>query len=396
MNSLKRSYQRNISLSLWLQVFANFGIATLWILYLTQQGMSMVEIGLLESVRQLTSLIFEVPSGVLADRFSYKSNLIISRVLAASSALLMIYATNFWGFAIAMIVAALSSNFESGTTSAFLFSSLTALKRQSEFLRYNSWMSGVLEVTVALGQMCAGFFAHRGLVKTYWISLAFTAVTLILIGFLKEPEDRVKEKEPHTSIISILKNVGVAFKQTPLLLRWMVQYSFFLSLLLLFDFYYQSQMNALSGWLISVIMLIGTLIDLLGVWIGARLGSRHTSLQLLPWIVLMTGASLLLVIFKIDWLNIFIYTFANGLMAGIDPVFDNDIQQRIPANVRATMGSISSMIYSVSALIVFPAMGWLIDQFGFIHSFIGLGGFMLIGGVVLVIRNKRMSRVIGV
>lgn len=396
MNSLKRSYQRNISLSLWLQVFANFGIATLWILYLTQQGMSMVEIGLLESVRQLTSLIFEVPSGVLTDRFSYKPNLIISRVLAASSALLMIYATNFWGFAIAMIVAALSSNFESGTTSAFLFSSLTALKRQSEFLRYNSWMSGVLEVTVALGQMCAGFFAHRGLVKTYWISLAFTAVTLILIGFLKEPEDRVKEKEPHTSIISILKNVGVAFKQTPLLLRWMVQYSFFLSLLLLFDFYYQSQMNALSGWLISVIMLIGTLIDLLGVWIGARLGSRHTSLQLLPWIVLMTGASLLLVIFKIDWLNIFIYTFANGLMAGIDPVFDNDIQQRIPANVRATMGSISSMIYSVSALIVFPAMGWLIDQFGFIHSFIGLGGFMLIGGVVLVIRNKRMSRVIGV
>ena len=86
MNSLKRSYQRNISLSLWLQVFANFGIATLWILYLTQQGMSMVEIGLLESVRQLTSLIFEVPSGVLTDRFSYKPN---SSMIYSVSALIV-------------------------------------------------------------------------------------------------------------------------------------------------------------------------------------------------------------------------------------------------------------------------------------------------------------------
>ncbi|AHY15017.1 transport protein [Streptococcus iniae] len=83
----KQSYKKNIGLLGASEFFAFFGITSFWLLFLSQNGMSLLEIGLLESLFHATSLLSEVPSGILADRFSYKSNLYLSRLTAILSAI---------------------------------------------------------------------------------------------------------------------------------------------------------------------------------------------------------------------------------------------------------------------------------------------------------------------
>lgn len=44
------------------------------LLYLIQSGLSLFQIGLLYSIREATMYIFEIPSGVIADRYGKKMN----------------------------------------------------------------------------------------------------------------------------------------------------------------------------------------------------------------------------------------------------------------------------------------------------------------------------------
>ena len=57
----KRTYKRNISLLAGLEFTSYFGITSFWILFFIQNGLSLLQIGLLESIFHGTSLLCEIP-----------------------------------------------------------------------------------------------------------------------------------------------------------------------------------------------------------------------------------------------------------------------------------------------------------------------------------------------
>lgn len=146
----KRTYKRNISLLTGLEFTSYFGITSFWILFFIQNGLSLLQIGLLESIFHGTSLLCE--SGMLADRFSYKTNLYLARLSSIGSSILILFGQgNFWIYAIAMMVNAWSYNFDSGTSTAFLFDSAVAAGQKDRYLQISGFLSGVAEVTRTLG-----------------------------------------------------------------------------------------------------------------------------------------------------------------------------------------------------------------------------------------------------
>ena len=54
---LIRNYRKNIGLMAGVEFFAFLGITSFWILFLSQNGMSLCQIGLLESIFHTTSLL---------------------------------------------------------------------------------------------------------------------------------------------------------------------------------------------------------------------------------------------------------------------------------------------------------------------------------------------------
>ena len=388
----KRTYKRNISLLAGLEFTSYFGITSFWILFFIQNGLSLLQIGLLESIFHGTSLLCEIPSGMLADRFSYKTNLYLARLSSIGSSILILFGQgNFWIYALAMMVNAWSYNFDSGTSTAFLFDSAVEAGKKDSYLQISSFLSGVAEVTRTLGTVVAGFFIHGALAWTYYIAIALSLLSILLIFLMKEPESKSDERN-HLTLKRILEVVKQEWQDKPVLFYWMLTYQLVGTIMCMFYFYYQQKISDLASWQVSLIMLIGSGFNLLAVYLASQIGKKWNSNQVFPILVALTGLVLLLVTFKTPFAYLSVYLLTNALYAVYQPIYYNDLQAYLPSSVRATMLSINSMMFSLSMIVIFPLTGWFIDSCGFVAVFLVLGLITLLSFPLLLIGLGKMGK----
>ena len=388
----KRTYKRNISLLAGLEFTSYFGITSFWILFFIQNGLSLLQIGLLESIFHGTSLLCEIPSGMLADRFSYKTNLYLARLSNIGSSILILFAQgNFWIYAIAMMVNAWSYNFDSGTSTAFLFDSAVEAGQKDRYLQISSFLSGVAEVTRTLGTVVAGFFILGALAWTYYIAIGLSLLSILLIFLMKEPESKSDERN-HLTLKRILEVVKQEWQDKPVLFYWMLTYQLVGTIMCMFYFYYQQKISDLASWQVSLIMLIGSGFNLLAVYLASQIGKKWNSNQVFPILVALTGLALLLVGVKTPFSYLSVYLLTNALYAVYQPIYYNDLQAYLPSSVRATMLSINSMMFSLSMIVIFPLTGWFIDSCGFVAVFIVLGLLTLFSFPILMIGLRKMGK----
>lgn len=388
----KRTYKRNISLLAGLEFTSYFGITSLWILFFIQNGLSLLQIGLLESIFHGTSLLCEIPSGMLADRFSYKTNLYLARLSSIGSSILILFGQgNFWIYAIAMMVNAWSYNFDSGTSTAFLFDSAVEAGQKDRYLQISSFLSGVAEVTRTLGTVVAGFFIHGALAWTYYIAIGLYLLSILLIFLMKEPESKSDERN-HLTLKRILEVVKQEWQDKPVLFYWMLTYQLVGTIMCMFYFYYQQKISDLTSWQVSLIMLIGSGFNLLAVYLASQIGKKWNSNQVFPILVALTGLALFLVGVKTPFAYLSVYLLTNALYAVYQPIYYNDLQAYLPSSVRATMLSINSMMFSLSMIVIFPLTGWLIDTCGFVAVFLVLGLITFLSFPLLLIGLGRMGK----
>lgn len=388
----KRTYKRNISLLAGLEFTSYFGITSFWILFFIQNGLSLLQIGLLESIFHGTSLLCEIPSGMLADRFSYKTNLYLARLSSIGSSILILFGQgNFWIYAIAMMVNAWSYNFDSGTSTAFLFDSAVEAGQKDRYLQISSFLSGVAEVTRTLGTVVAGFFIHGALAWTYYIAIGLSLISILLIFLMKEPESKSDERS-HLTLKRILEVVRQEWQDKPVLFYWMLTYQLVGTIMCMFYFYYQQKISDLASWQVSLIMLIGSGFNLLAVYLASQIGKKWNSNQVFPILVSLTGLVLLLVGVKTPFAYLSVYLLTNALYAVYQPIYYNDLQAYLPSSVRATMLSINSMMFSLSMIVIFPLTGWFIDSCGFVAVFLVLGLITLLSFPLLMIGLGKMGK----
>lgn len=388
----KRTYKRNISLLAGLEFTSYFGITSFWILFFIQNGLSLLQIGLLESIFHGTSLLCEIPSGMLADRFSYKTNLYLARLSSIGSSILILFGQgNFWIYAIAMMVNAWSYNFDSGTSTAFLFDSAVEAGQKDRYLQISSFLSGVAEVTRTLGTVVAGFLIHGALAWTYYIAIGLSLISILLIFLMKEPESKSDERS-HLTLKRILEVVKQEWQEKPVLFYWMLTYQLVGTIMCMFYFYYQQKISDLASWQVSLIMLIGSGFNLLAVYLASQIGKKWNSNQVFPILVALTGLALFLVGAKTPFAYLSVYLLTNALYAVYQPIYYNDLQAYLPSSVRATMLSINSMMFSLSMIVIFPLTGWFIDSCGFVAVFLVLGLITFLSFPLLLIGLGRMGK----
>lgn len=390
----KRTYKGNIPLLAGLEFTSYFGITSFWILFFIQNGLSLLQIGLLESIFHGTSLLCEIPSGMLADRFSYKTNLYLARLASIGSSILILFGQgNFWIYALAMMINAWSYNFDSGTSTAFLYDSAVEAGQKDRYLQISSFLSGVAEVTRTLGTVVAGFFIHGALAWTYLIAIGLSFLSIILIYFMKEPMAK-REKNEVLTFKMIVQQVRKEWQEKPVLFYWMMTYQLVGTLMCMFYFYYQQKISDLAGWQVSLVMLIGSGLNLLAVYVASQIGKKWNSNRVFPTLVALTGLSLLLVFSGTPFAFLLVYLLTDILYAVYQPIYFNDLQGYLHSSVRATMLSINSMLFSLSMIVIFPLTGWLIDRWGLVAVFLVLGLILLLTYPILRIGLKRMGKLL--
>lgn len=87
--------KRNIKIDYIYRFLSCFDITSaIWVLYLGYKGMTLTEIGLLESIFHITGFISEIPTGAMADLIGRKRVIVLGRVTAVIMLCSRIYALN--------------------------------------------------------------------------------------------------------------------------------------------------------------------------------------------------------------------------------------------------------------------------------------------------------------
>ena len=140
----------------WLTLLAPFRALSISAAYLTpflqQRGLSLSEVFILQSIFSVAFLLWEIPSGLIADRFGRAFSIKLGVPIASVATIVYGFSTQYWQLVVCELVLALAGGLISGIDTALLLDSLKAEGREDDFVKLSQRInaSGFVATTVAL------------------------------------------------------------------------------------------------------------------------------------------------------------------------------------------------------------------------------------------------------
>lgn len=157
-------------------------------LYWEERGMTIQMVVYTEIIYAITIVLLEVPTGILADKWGRRHLLVLSALLGCAEFLILVYATEFWHFALVVFLAGISRSASSGAENALLYDTLFLQGRAADFERQLGRLNACDFLSAMLAALCGSWLASRfGLELNYWISLGSAGIALLVSLLLIEP-----------------------------------------------------------------------------------------------------------------------------------------------------------------------------------------------------------------
>ncbi|GAU79374.1 MFS transporter [Fusibacter sp. 3D3] len=404
---LKSNIGKNYLFTLMYNLDLTRGI---WMIYLASKGMSLTQLGLLETIFHLTSFTMEVPTGAVADLFGRKTSRVGGRILALVSVVMLLLSNQFWGFAIAFIFSALSYNLESGAGDALIYDSLKELDRETEFMRINGTKEVFYQTASVISFFIGGYLATKSYPMAFYITIVIGILTILQSTCFIEPKiekTKVDERESKREALSIWQKGFCSFKdqladsvkvvrQNPKIASLMMLGQLIGTFCTCIFYYNQNYLislhysEAIIGLILATSSVAAAIISAQVHRIESVIKERGILLGV-PWITVACIWGIALTPYHYIFFIIMMMTESVTYIAMTDY-----INKLIPSENRATILSFASMVFSFFMIILFPLVGVIGDLFDLRFAFIVMGTlgilFVLINSI-LILKSKRKEPV---
>ena len=343
-------------------------LGNLLVIYYLQKGFTYGQIGLISALSALGFFLFEIPTGVVADRVSRKTSVLIGIAIFSLGTLLLIFLRNFPMLIAYVLISSLGATFVSGSLQAWLFDNLKHLGIEEKFrevMKDAKSLSLLLSaVTLPLGAFLAQFYGFTlPLAMTLGVELAMLLVALSI----PEYEFKKPEVSYHLHVLGSMREL---FKHDVL---WLVLFSIFVGISMnqfrkFFEPYLGEMLaKSLGTTLMGTLGLLGVievLIKNIPRLLGVRLKdewSRKTY-GLAP--VLTPFLTLLSAIYMNPLFVVVLGMVAALVNAAFAFNFSVEFQHRIPSEKRATITSLDMMLSAIVMATFYTAYGFVVDLVG--------------------------------
>lgn len=355
-------------------IFKTVTLTGVWVALLAARGFSLVQIGLAETVFHIASLIFEIPSGMMADIYGRKKMLIAGQVLGVVACTIMAISNGFTLVCVAMAFIAIGYNFESGSEEALIYDSLKSVGQQERYEKVSSNMLILYRLGGAVSTLCAGLSLFLGYRVAYSCSALMHVITLILLLGLVEAEFDAMPKshldEIENPILRITKKVVDYFKES---IRFLVVHKkataimFVNSLvgavdvLLLFFLQAKIPETGISEWILGLALFVMQL----GGVVGARLILRVKKVRY--WKIFLACAMGVVFGVCMEHTAMVVPMVLGGFISAmaddaIQVRTEAKLQDMFPSELRATLVSMNSFTYSVLMIVMSPLAGYFFSK----------------------------------
>lgn len=361
-------FQKNELKLLWpfyLDVFISnifFLIPPFFVIYFNSLGFSATQIGFLLASWPLASILFEIPTGAIADIYGRKFSVRLSYIFSGIFIFLIFFVSNYYLLLALLFLFGIAVTLSSGSYEAWMYDLLKKDKKLIShlFTKEVSISNLALVLSGILGSIVVAFLGLRYI----WLfsGIAFI-ISFIILGFAKESFVKTKigvYSQIKTSLSYSLVNKKlllifiisfiIAFASS---FRGLISFTPFLKSFSFPDAYY--------GYLWSVMSLLGVFAPFL----AQRLSNGNKEKKYLIIISIIT----LIYGFFILFVNNLYFLLAMILISSF--IFDFRIplsriffHRYIPSSIRATSGSTEGVITSLAGVISLPIAGILLDSIG--------------------------------
>ena len=344
-------------------ILGNLSLTGAWVAILAARGYNLIEIGIAETVFHVVSLIFEIPSGILADVFGRKRTLILSTIIGMLSDLFMIFSCNLFMVCLSIGFRALSYNFASGSGDALAYDSLKSVKMENEFEKYESNQFIIYRLCSGISTLCAGFALTIGHQIAYGTSLITGIIQILILLPLQEIcLENAKEMMDYKmgrKLIECFKESFSFLKDSRKCIGLMLCNSFVGAFDVLLLFFLQAKLpeNGMSKWWLGFALLF---MELGGI-VGSRLIIKLPKIRY-RW-VFMISLSLVTLGVLAEHSAVCLVMTLGGFIAVIADdalqVRTNAIlQDMFPSEQRATLTSVESFSFSIIMIVLSPLAGF--------------------------------------
>ena len=362
----------------WLQWFAPFRALSISSAYLTpfflQNGMNLSQIFILQSIFSLALLLWEIPSGYIADRFGRAFSIKLSAPIAAVSMALYGLSSHYYQFVLCELALACANGLISGIDTALLLDSLKAEDRGEDYVeesytRLDRRMDALGWIATALGVVVAFLLVKYVSIRSTIVADALlTAVGWIFaLKLVEAPRYNGSQEDVRLSAWHAMKQLGRNSEA-----RWLVTLGASLS-----------AATWLAAWLAAPYY---TSLGISAVWFGGILAARCAWKAVLSYRIKKERHAARRM-FAYAWLAILAYLgMATGQFWLIWVVLGHDTVQALQGQpitaqlnrhmdhkYRATMNSLVNLVQRLLYTFAGPVVGLLADHAGLPVTFIATG-----------------------
>lgn len=335
-------------------------IYALYALFFDESGLSDAQISVLLAIWSATAVVFEVPSGAIADRFSRRSSLVAAGLLQALGHAAWVVFPSFWGFAAGFVLWGLGGTLTSGSFEALLYDGLAANGDEEQYGRLNARIDTIELISqVPVAVLATALFSLGGYEWAGWASVAMCLASSVVALRFPEPP---RESEEHESYFATLR---AGLKESVPIKRAVIA----VALVYAIDAFEEYFTLLVQDWHVPTIWVpLATIgVPLLGA-AGASLGGR---LPFRGWVLFASGlvlivAAVLAVPFAIVLLGLFY-----GLYRFVLVHVETELQHRIESDARATVTSVAAIGSEFVAFVIYGL--WV------------LGSAVAVGVLILVV-----------
>jgi len=359
----------------WVLRWAWLGEA-IWVIYLIEdRGLTLGQVLLFDAVVFGVTVLAEVPTGVVADRYSRRLSMVLGSLVSAGAFVAFGLAGTIEVLLGSYVLFAVGGALMSGADDAFLFDSLRAVGRAEQFASAAGRLNGLTTVAIA------GFTIVGG-VMVIWTPLSWPIVLSGLLSLLAAGCAWLLVEPPHqasrSSFLRTGRNAGLRVLRMPAL-RWVVVIAAAVQAteLVVFSTFQPILVGEgvavwALGWIAAAMMLVSAA----GSWSSGHFGRTvglDRSLRLLPAaaaLALLGGASQLLWLFPL-------FALARFSHAALHPLVAEYLASRVPGEERATVLSVNQMAAWIATIVITLGLGLAVDRSGLGPSLAVVSGLLL-------------------
>lgn len=350
-------------------------------------GLKPVDITVSLTAWSVTSFLLQVPSGVIADRWSRRQILAWAQLARGVGFAVWLVYPHFWGFFAGLQLWGIKSAFTSGTYEALLYDELKLRGMAPEYTRIFGRTRAVQSGGVLLAALGAAVVVRFGYAATLTASLVSVALAAATALSLPAAPPAASASE-HGYLAHLRLGLAASFRD-PTVLSVLAFSAIVLSLGAALEEFWPifGAKVGLTRPVIAVFVGGQNAIEMIVSLLAYRLSGLPTRGFYLLFAV--SGLVLLAAGGLFTPPAMLLLAAYSGLMKLVAVVFEGQLQHLIPSGQRATVSSVKSFLVQIGVTALYLSFGPLAEWASYQVAFMACGIVGLVIGLIYLAHSRR-------